>query len=133
MPTNLHVTPLYSALLALLLVGLSVRIIGMRRSSGVPLGNGADPVLERAMRAHGNFTEYVPIALLLMLAAELIGASAWVVHAAGMTLVAGRATHAWGVSRPAEDFRFRVAGMAATLSVLIGLALLLFTVWVVGR
>jgi len=33
-------------------------------------------------------------------------------------LLAGRASHAWDVSNPGKNFRFRAAGMVATLIVL---------------
>ena len=80
------------------------------------------------MRVHANFAEYVPFALLLLAMAEARGAWAPLLHTAGVGLVAGRVAHAWGVSRTPEDFRFRVAGMVATLTVIgCGAALILAT------
>ena len=117
-------TPLYAALLAIVFVALSVRVIGLRRRTRIPLGaEGADALL-RATRAQGNFAEYVPFALVLTALAELNGASAFVLHSLGLALLVGRGLHAWGVSRSPEDFRFRVAGMALTFSTLIVGALL---------
>lgn len=119
-----HVTAGYAGLLALGYVLLSVRVIRSRRRAKVPLGGGDHPPLERAMRAHGNFAEYVPLALILLMLAELGGAAAWLLHAAGLALLAGRIIHAYGVSQIEEDYRFRVAGMALTLTAL-GLAAVL--------
>jgi len=119
------IVPVYAALLALLFVALSLRVIGARRSGKVPIGAGGDAGLERRMRVHANFAEYTPFALLLLALAELRGAPALLLHGLCVTLLAGRAAHAWGVSNPSEDFRFRVFGMAATFTVILLTALLL--------
>lgn len=118
------ITPLYAAPLGLVLLLLSVLVIRQRRRSGIALGDGASRPLLRAMRAQGNFVEYVPLTLLLMLLAELQSAAAPALHLAGLLLLAGRLAHAAGVSREPEDFRLRVAGMALTLTAL-GLAAIL--------
>ncbi len=65
------ITPIYAGLLTLLFVALSVRVIGGRRMAGVGLGDGGNRLLLRKTRAHGNFAEYVPFALILMALAEL--------------------------------------------------------------
>ncbi len=54
------ITAFYAALLALLFVFLSVRVIGWRRVKRVELGHGDDSQLLRRMRVHANFAEYVP-------------------------------------------------------------------------
>jgi len=122
---NLDVTPIYAALLALLFVFLSLRTIRLRRRHRVALGDGDNPELRRAMRAHANFAEYVPFALLLVYFVERDGAHLALVHALGLALLAGRLLHAWGVSQPREDFRFRVTGMVLSFGVLLTTALLL--------
>lgn len=122
---NLDVTPIYAALLALLFVFLSLRTIRLRRRHRVTLGDGDNPDLRRAMRAHANFAEYVPFALLLVYCVEGEGAHPALVHALGLALLAGRLLHAWGVSQPREDFRFRVTGMVLSFGVLLTAALLL--------
>jgi uncharacterized membrane protein YecN with MAPEG domain len=116
---TLDVTPIYTALLALLFVFLSLRTIRLRRRHRVALGDGDHDGLQRAMRVHANFAEYVPLALLLMFFVEHDGAHPALVHALGMALLAGRLAHAWGVSQPQEDFRFRITGMMLTFSALI--------------
>ncbi len=109
------VVPLYAALLALLFVLLAVRTIRLRRRYGVAVGDGAHPVLLRAMRTHANFAEYVPLALVLFYFAEIGGAPQALAHLLGGSLLLGRILHAWGVSQERETFAFRVAGMALTL------------------
>jgi uncharacterized membrane protein YecN with MAPEG domain len=107
-------TALWAALLAPVFLWLSARVIRERRRTQLALGTGGDAVLERAMRAQGNFAEYVPFALLLMALAEAGGAPGWILHPVGAALFAGRIAHGWGIVRTPEDFRFRIFGMAAT-------------------
>lgn len=56
-----------------------------------------DGVLQRKVRAYGNFTEYVPLGLLFVLALELIQASSWLLWLIGGALTLGRVAHAWGL------------------------------------
>lgn len=116
---TLTITPVYAALLGLGFVALSIRVIRVRRATKVALGSGGDAGLERAMRVHANFAEYAPLSLLLLAMLEMGGANALWLHALCLTLLAGRAAHAYGVSRPDENFRFRVWGMALTFSVIV--------------
>ena len=60
------VTPLYVALLALWLLVLSARVIRERQAARVSLGDGGNRRLQRAIRGHANFVEYVPLALLML-------------------------------------------------------------------
>jgi uncharacterized protein len=123
MVSLMPITALYAALLAPLFVVLSARVIAMRRGSGAALGDGGDPDLLRRMRVQANFAEYVPFALILLGLAESLHIPSWFLHASGLTLVTGRLFHAIGVSRSNELFRFRVIGIALTLTVLIVTAL----------
>ena len=116
------ITPLYAGVLALILVGLAIRVIRVRRGQRIAIGDGKDEDLARRIRAHGNFTEYVPIALVMMLLIELSGYPAWMVHGLGIVLVIGRLVHAWAL--PAASMRGRVAGMVLTFTVLISAAVL---------
>ena len=114
----MSVTPVYAGLLALMFILLSVRVIGMRRAARVALGDGGNPALLRRQRVHGNFAEYAPLALLLMALAELQGLPHGMIHAIGILLLVGRATHAYGVGREPEVFRARILGMALTFAAL---------------
>ena len=119
----MHITPLYAALLALLFVGLSVRTLRMRRRLQIAIGDAQNPAMLRAMRAHANFAEYVPLCLVLLYFVETASASSYFVHALGASTVAGRVIHAYGVSQLKENFGFRITGMALTLTPLIAAAL----------
>jgi len=90
------VTPIYAALLALLFLGLSARVITYRRSNLLSLGDEGDKGLLKRMRAQANCAEYVPIGILLLLLLELTGAPLWLLHALGLSFTAGRLLHAYG-------------------------------------
>jgi hypothetical protein len=112
------ITALYAALLVPVFILLSVRVIRLRRKARVAIGDGGNLMLLRRMRVQANFAEYVPLTLLLMALAESLQTPAVLLHVMGIGLLAGRLLHAYGVSQPKENFRLRVAGMAATLTIM---------------
>lgn len=112
----LSVTPIYAGILAFLYLYLAFAVIRRRYRDRIPLGDGGNDSFLRTMRAHGNFSEYVPLALLLMVAAELGGAGAGVLHAIGGLLLGGRTMHAGCFLFSRRNLRMRVAGMAMTLT-----------------
>ena len=121
------IVPIYAAMLAFLYIALSARVIQARRSAKVAIGTRGDVHLERKMRVHANFAEYVPFALLLATFTEMQGRPAWLIHMLCLALVAGRVIHAYGVSQEHENFKLRMVGMATTFTVLAVMALLLLT------
>lgn len=121
------VTPLYSGLLALLLVVLSVRVIAFRRSERVNLGHAGHPGLERRIRAQANLTEYAPLALILIGILELSGFPPIVLHALGAVLLVGRLLHGWALSFTDGTPSARVGGMVLTFTAIgLGAALNLY-------
>ncbi|WP_368194592.1 MAPEG family protein [Aeromonas sp. R2-2] len=95
-----HITLIYAGLLGLLFLGLSFWVVKRRAQFGVMIGQGEAPELLVAIRAHGNFAEYVPLTLLLMALCELSGAGALWLHAGGAMLLVGRILHAIGIQIP---------------------------------
>lgn len=73
-----------------------------------------DGLLQRKVRAYGNFIEYVPLALLFILALELMQASAWVVWLLGITLTIARIAHAWGLIKTYGPSPGRAVGFFLT-------------------
>jgi len=125
---HVTVTPIFAALLGLIFFFLSLRTSLVRQRTKVSLGDGGDDGLQLAIRAHGNFIEYVPISLLLLLFLEMRTVSIYVVIVLGSMLLIGRCLHAIGISRASPDFRLRKFGAILTLLVLlIGSLWLLYT------
>lgn len=120
----LLVSSIIVSVLTIIFVRLSLAVIGLRRKNKVGLGNGGHDDLERAIRAQGNFAEYVPFGVILLACLELNGAPWWLVAIPGIALIVGRLIHARGINTPPPDFSQRVLGMKLTFGTLITLAIL---------
>lgn len=120
----LLVTAIIASILTIVFIKLSFAIIGLRRKNKVGLGTGGHEDLERAIRAQGNFVEYVPFGIILIACLELNGAPWWLVTIPGITLIIGRLIHAKGIHIPPPDFSKRVLGMKFTFITLISLVVL---------
>lgn len=115
----LSITPLYAGLLALLYVGLSFFVIRQRFRYRVSLGDGGREPLQRAIRVHGNFAEFVPLGLVLLLINELAGSPVWALHGLGAALLVGRVSHAWGLLVNGGPTIGRGCGMVLTFLALV--------------
>ncbi len=113
------IVPIYAAIFAVMLVALSLRVAKTRGDVRVAIGDGDNIVLRRAIRVQGNFTEYVPMALILFLFVELQGWPRWLVHGLCIVMLAARMLHAYGIAQEPEDIRLRATGMATTAGLLI--------------
>ena len=112
------IVPTYGAILVLIFVFLSVRVIQMRTSARIGLGHGGNPRDGETYRAHGNFAEYVPMALLLLAFMEMQSHSRYLIHVLCIVLIVARVVHAIGVTAVKENLSLRVADMAGTFLVL---------------
>lgn len=134
------VTSLYIALCALFLVYISIQVVRQRYRTQISIHGYESPELGRAIRAQGNFVEYVPMILLLMAGCELSDGSIYILHLAGILLLVSRILHYYSLTKvePVElsvgnktkAFRFRMAGMIITFSLLglLGIWLLLINI-----
>lgn len=124
-----YITPLYAGLIGLLYIVLAYRISSFRVRLKIAFGDGGNPQLERAIRAHANLAENAPIALILLAAIEAQGFSVMVLHALGATLVVGRVLHAYGLNRSAGASFGRASGILLTWLMILSSSLLaLFSV-----
>ena len=119
------VSALYAAILGLLAATLTVRVILCRVRTGVQAGDGGNAQLAQAIRAHANLAEQAPLALLLMVLAEVAGAPAIVVHSLGVVLVVARLANAWGLSRSLGATQPRQAGAGLTVLVVVASSLVI--------
>ena len=117
----LLVTSIIASLLTIIFIKLSFAVIGLRRKNKVGLGSDGHEDLERAIRAQGNFAEYVPFGIILIACLELNGAPWWLVALAGIALIIGRLFHAKGINTPPPDISNRILGMKLTFNTLIAL------------
>ena len=125
------ITAFYASLLGLFFTILTFRVLALR---GVTLlkwlafNNFGAQALERSVRAHGNFIEYVPMVLLMMYLAEAADLSPLRLHITGALLLLGRVMH--GVCFGFMEFNMplRLGGMVLTLLALINISVSLLIV-----
>ena len=128
----LTITAVVGSVLALIYIRLAFNVINLRQKHRVSLGAGDRPDLEKAIRAHGNFAEYVPIALILLAVLEYNRGALWMLGVCGLLLVLGRGLHAYGMVQEGKGVSaWRVRGMVLTITAIIGLAV--GNLWVVIR
>ena len=123
-------TNLYTGLLGIVLITLSIRVIALRGNPAFAwfkFGYGGENALDRAIRAHGNLTEYAPIFLLMMLIAEQGGFSSFALHCYGGTFLLGRLMHGVCFGFMESNLPLRVAGTVLTLFPLVGLSRILLS------
>lgn len=118
------ITALTAAGLTVLYIKLAIAIVKLRRAHLISLGDGGREDLHYAVRAHGNFAEYVPIALIVVALAEMMGAWWPLVLANAVLLVAGRVFHAGMYQNAQHNLKARSRGMILTFAALAGGALL---------
>jgi uncharacterized protein len=113
------VTALYGALNAIFNIVLASRISVARGRHGVSMGTGESRELLTMVRAHGNNAEFMPLAVLMMLIAELSGGSSMFLHVMGGSLLVTRIAHAVGMPMRAPN-PLRFVGTAGTWIVILG-------------
>ena len=121
-------TSFYVGLLGLILIFLSVKIIQNRRFAKISLGDDGNSLLQSKIRAHGNFIEYAPIFLIMLISVEIGGLNKYFIHLFGIIFTIGRVSHAYGMMISeirSKDFLFRQIGMFCTFFCLGILALIL--------
>lgn len=124
---SLPITTVLTALLAFLLVRLSLHVITLRRKNRVSLGDGGKDDLQRAIRGQGNCAEYAPIGVLLVLVAELQSVNTIATIVLGLLAAAfllGRVLHGYAFAFTSGNATLRVRGMQLTLLSILALAAL---------
>jgi uncharacterized membrane protein YecN with MAPEG domain len=112
-------TAIYAGILGLLFVGLSLNVIRLRYHYRVAFGPEAPLPLQRAIRGHANFAEYVPLTLVLLLCFELLDGPAWALHMVGICLLLGRLAHGICFAFLTSAAPLRVGGMMLTFASLV--------------
>ena len=111
---------IYAGIFGVLAVLLTLNVIRCRFKYKIGLGDGGHPKLQQAMRAHGNFIETVPLALILIVYVQSVSfnLSNEVLHGLCGGLLIARILHIWGMARGSGTSWQRFIGMVATLAVI---------------
>jgi uncharacterized membrane protein YecN with MAPEG domain len=96
---RLELAAIYAGVNILILLVLAVLVVAGRRKHKIRLGDGGNEDFSRAVRAHANAAEYIPAGIVGLLFVALMepAAPGWLLHAAGISLTAGRILHGIGL------------------------------------
>ena len=122
----LPITAIYAGLLGLLAIVLGAGSGFSRAKNKVSIGDGGNPEQIVLVRRHGNFTEWVPIALILIAILELNGVPSAAIHAFGAILVVARILHPIGIKTTTRSTLPRTLGAMAT-----ALLVLITSIWAI--
>jgi uncharacterized protein len=108
-------TAIYAAVLGLLAALLTINVIVNRVRAKVDIGDGGVASLAQAIRAHANFAEQTPLALLLIGLVEAIGYRSPIVLGLGGVFLLARLLSAWGLNTSLKQTFGRQAGASLTI------------------
>ncbi len=110
----LQATLFYAGILGCFYVYLSAEVTKLRVKHQIGLGDGKRLDLLKAIRIHGNFSEYVPLTLFLLLLTELVGGRPWMIHTLSVTFVTARILHVIGLRKTDGPSIYRFLGSTFT-------------------
>jgi uncharacterized membrane protein YecN with MAPEG domain len=90
---------IFTSILALLFIFLSIGVIKQRRILGVALGDGDSLEIKKWVSAHNNFIQYTPFVLLMMFFIETSGGAKIEIFVIGVFFTVGRFFHAYGLTK----------------------------------
>lgn len=94
---TLQITSILTGLFSLLMVVLSLQVSMRRREKNVSVGDAGDRMLQRRIRAHGNFIEYAPLMVLAVAVMEYNAGARWLVALIALVFLVSRVLHAIGI------------------------------------
>ncbi len=103
-------TAIFAALLGLVGAALTANAIAQRARTGITTGDGGIAALAQAIRAHGNFIEQAPLALIGLAFAEGVGVRPLALNVLGVALVASRLASAVALNGSLGLTTLRVIG-----------------------
>jgi uncharacterized membrane protein YecN with MAPEG domain len=121
-------TATYAAVLAIVYILLSAWVVRGRFAFQVLHGDGGNRDMLRRMRAHANFAEYVPLALLLIALVEMRGGAPTTMHCLLAPLTVARIAHPFGMTAAPNSIRqygMRGLPVIVTLLVILSTAIIL--------
>jgi len=122
---DISITLVLAAIFGFLHVIFTLRVGNYRFKSKISLGDDGDRELLKRIRAHGNFIENVPIALLLILLNDLDGAEDNTLMLMGSILLISRLTHYLTIVTVKLPWILRPLSMLGTLGTIITASVML--------
>ena len=115
------ITAGYAALLGLIFAAMSAWVISGRFGHQVLHGDGGLDTMNRRIRAHANFAEYVPLTMIVVGLLEAAGAGGILIHVLLLPLTVARVLHPFGMIAPLnsmQQYVCRAVPVIVTLAVL---------------
>jgi uncharacterized protein len=112
---SLITTTTYALPLIAIWFALWMGVTSSRPGFNASIGDAGSPELLLKIRRHGNFIEWVPFVLVLMVLAEAQGAGPLWLHAAGALLLLGRVAHPFGLKIDNANHPLRYVGNGSNI------------------
>lgn len=119
---TLPITLIMAGVAAIMSLWLGIRVSRLRIRHKILVGDGDDPLVRARMRAHSNFSEYMPVFLILVASIELAGGDRLWLWAAAALFILARLAHPFGMDKT-KPHPLRAAGATVTWAVLLGLGI----------
>jgi len=116
---SFETTAIYALPLGAIYLGLWMGVAKVRAEKKVSIGDNGDAALLLRIRRHGNFVEWVPMVLIMMLLAEGLGAPPVWLHISGALLVLGRLVHPIGLKIDNAAHPLRYVGNSTNMLALL--------------
>lgn len=123
-------TAAYAGVFGVIFFALSLWVVLGRLKFRVTHGDGGKPPMNRRIRAHANFAEYVPFILFLVALLEAGGSDRSTIHALLAPFIVVRVAHPFGMLAPESaptQFIFRGASIIVTFGILVIASIMLLT------
>ena len=111
----LPITMVTACIFGLMLIWLSFRVVKLRVQGEVLIGEGDSEDLLFKIRTHANFSEYVPLCLILFGLVEGAGGNSTLIMVIAALFIVARVLHVLGMGADA-NLKFRQLGMVGTFS-----------------
>jgi len=120
--TLFQIVALYVALHLLLNIILMYRVGQVRIKEKIALGDGGNTKMIASMRAHANFSETAPLAVIGLIALAMMSAHPYALHLFGAVFFLGLLLHAPGRAAADGNGKGRLYGTMMTLFTYVGTA-----------
>ncbi len=120
--SSLPITLITASILGLMFVWLSARVIAGRVKHEISIGDAGNTEMAYRVRTHGNFTEYVPIFLIILALLEYSGANTTALVILAALFVVARLLHVPGMGADA-NLKLRQAGIIGSFTSIVAASL----------
>lgn len=122
MITQLPLTSIFALCFALLIFYLVLQVVRCRRKYRVGYGDGEQKALRKAISAHSNAVETIPLGLLLILVSELNAVNTQLLLILSLSLLLMRIIHVFGMMSSLGTSFGRTYGTLGTWLIIIFMA-----------